>query len=462
MKKIKGIPLLALVIIFFCGARSDRPRLQRTEKPSHGPTRLHGQAIHQGLPFRVERPGYAPDRILVKFKETLSTQAIRVIIQAYRAESIKHIPGLDVYVLQVPEDLQAEEMVALLGRNPDVAYASLNYRFHIAAVPKPNDPLFSFQYPLFNEGQDLGIPGIPHGKNRADIKALEAWEETKGSPEVTVAVIDTGIDFDHPDLQEKIASGGYDFVNSDNDPTDDNGHGTYVAGIIAAKTNNREGIAGVSWDCMIMPLKAVDEDGSGYVDWLIEAIRYAAENGADVINMSLGFPLPPGQSVPALEDALQYAQAQGLVSVAAAGNESAAVLYPAAYDDYCLAVAATDNLDQRPTWSNFGPEVDVAAPGDNVWSLVPTWYPGLVWKDFSFDPYGYGDGTSASTAFVSGFAALIKSAKPWMTPSEIMAVIRFSADDVNAELYPGKDEFVGYGRINMEKALLPIRLSASR
>ncbi|MFQ6038324.1 MAG: S8 family serine peptidase, partial [Candidatus Aminicenantales bacterium] len=148
---------------------------------------------------------------------------------------------------------------------------------------------------------------------------------------------------------------------------------------------------------------------------------------------------------------------KGLVCVASAGNESAAVLYPAAYEAYCLAVAATDYDDLRPTWSNFGPEVDVAAPGVRIVSCVPTWY----WGEGSI-PYGFLGGTSTAAPHVAGMAALIKSLKPWLEPEDIMDVIRFSADDVNAGEYPGKDEFIGYGRINMEKALIPIKIKTSK
>jgi subtilisin family serine protease len=409
---------------------------------------------------------YAPDRVLVKFKPTLSLQTIDTTINAYQTKTIKQIPVLDIHILKVPEYSTVEEMIHALKLNPDVEYATPDYKTYITAVPKPNDNFFDLQYALFNGGQEVGCQGL-QGKNRADIKALEAWEETKGDEQVIIAVIDTGIDFDHPDLAntediEKISSNGYDFVNDDNDPSDDHGHGTFVAGLAAAKTDNVEGIAGVGWNCQILPIKAIDSDGSGYDVWLIDAIMYAVDNGADVISMSLGFQLLPGEEVPALEDALAYAHANGIVCVASAGNEGSSVLYPAAYDEYCLAVAATDYNDSIPFWSNFGPEVDVAAPGLNIIGPVPTWLPGLIWKDFTLPPYGCGDGTSASAAIVSGFAALIKSLKPWLEPDEIMDIIRFSADDVNADEHPGKDDFTGNGRINMEKALVPIELTRSK
>ncbi len=466
MKKSKITLLISIIFVFFFSSSFDFPRLRKQKRNPMRMFRHQVHSINHEQPFGIGETRYAPDRVLVKFKQTLSLQTIDTTINAYQAETIKQIPVLEIYILKVPEYSTVEEMIYALKLNPDVEYATPDYKIYITAVPKPNDNFFDLQYALYNEGQEIGFPG-PQGKNRADIKALEAWEETKGDVQVIIAVMDTGIDFNHPDLAntdevEKISSNGYDFVNDDNDPSDDHSHGTFVAGLAAAKTDNVEGIAGVSWNSQILPLKAVDSDGTGYVSWLVEAIMYAADNGADVISMSLGFALGPGEEVPSLEEALEYAHANGVVSVASAGNEGDSVLYPAAYDEYCLAVAATDYNDSRPSWSNFGPEVDVAAPGLKIVGPVPTWLPGLIWHDFTLPPYGFGDGTSASAAIVSGFAALIKSNKPWLEPDEIMNIIRFSADDVNADEHPGKDDFMGNGRINMKNAVVPIELTRSK
>jgi subtilisin family serine protease len=178
--------------------------------------------------------------------------------------------------------------------------------------------------------------------------------------------------------------------------------------------------------------------------------------------MSLGGPAPNQL----LENALKYAYDRDVVIVASTGNDGGAVIYPAAYDDYCLAAAATDQDDERITFSNssedplrqwesnFGPEVDVAAPGMNILSCLPV-EPDEV-------PYGWASGTSMSAPHVAGLAALIKSLKPHLTAAEIMSVIRYSADDINSSIYPGKDDYIGYGRLNMEKALVPIILSLSK
>jgi len=180
-----------------------------------------------------------------------------------------------------------------------------------------------------------------------------------------------------------------------------------------------------------------------------------------VMNLSLGGNFPSAS----LENALQYAHDMDIVIVAAAGNEGGAVLYPAAYDEYCLAVAATDYNDERVDFfnsgglweSNFGPEIDVAAPGALIISAVPTWY----WGPGSF-PYGWGDGTSQASPHVAGLAALIKSVKPDLTADQIMNVIRYSADDVNIDNNPGRDNYIGFGRINSETALVPRVIKASR
>lgn len=406
--------------------------------------------------FRSIGNHYAPDQVLVKFKSILSEQMREATFTAYRTKKLRRIPGLDIYKLQIPEDTSVEEMLYLLDRNPDVEYASPNYYRYLTNAP--DDTLFKDQYALYNSGQVAGPPGSPQGKNRADIKATAGWVETIGDKTVIIAIIDSGIDLEHPDLINKISPKGYDFVDGDSEPEYNIWHGTHVAGIAGADTNNGKGIAGVAWNCKIMPLKVVEIDPiEGPIildDKAIEAIRYAADNGAQVINLSFGGPDPS----PPLEAALKYAYDKNIVIVGSAGNDGTAVLYPAAYDDYCLAVAATDQDDNRVDWSNFGPEVDVAAPGENILSCYPV---DLVSEPGQL-PYGWASGTSMATPHVAGLAALIKSLKPHLTAAQIMSVIRYSADDINSSIYPGKDDYVGYGRINMEKALVPILLSLSK
>jgi subtilisin family serine protease len=439
-------------------------RSERSKKPNRRVIRHQINQINKGLPFRYEGPPYRPDEVLVKFKPTISDQTIKATIAAYQCKKLKRIPRINVYKIQTQNNLSVEETLFALRRNPDVEYAEPNYIAYVTETP--NDSLFDYQYALYNPGS--GPPGSPQ-EDRADIKATSAWEETKGDDDIVIAILDTGVDLLHPDIEDKIYSSGYDFINDDSDATDDHFHGTHVAGIAAAETHNNEGIAGVAWKCKILPVKVLDNLGDGAYSDMIEGIIWATDldldedniPDVDVINLSLG----GTQESLFLENALKYAYDKDIVIVAAAGNYDplwgSDVYYPAAYDDYCLAVAATDYNDLRPDWSNYGPEVDVAAPGVEIISLVPTWYPASQgWSDPS--PYGITDGTSQASPHVAGLAALIKSVKPNLTASQIMNVIRYSADDVNSANNFGKDNYIGYGRINMKKALVPTVIKSSK
>ncbi|MBS3818735.1 peptidase S8 [bacterium] len=457
MKKRKSVFIFLIAV--FCLSTTSFQQVHRDQKQRkiNDSRNIHMRqakipCLNDGLPYRADPKGssYVSDQVLVKFKSTLSSKMVKATIASYGLEQIKRIPQLNIFQLQVPENLSVKEMISYLEQNPDVQYAEPNYKAHLAVTP--NDTLFKYQYALQNSGQEIGVPGAPQGKSNADIKATQGWKETKGVKEVIIAVVDSGVDMEHPDLKDNIYSSGKDFANDDLDATDDNGHGTFVSSLAAAVTNNSEGIAGVAWNCKVLPLKVTDEKGEAFYSWVIEAIRYAVDNEAQVINVSLGGNMPSH----ALEDALSYADRNDVLVVAAAGNDSGPVLYPAAYDKYCVAVAATDYKDSRAEWSNYGPEIDVAAPGVRVIGCVPTWY----WGEETL-PYGWGFGTSASTPHVAGMAALIKSIKPWLTPSEIMKIIRYSSDDINQIDYPGKDEYLGYGRVNLEKALVPILISSS-
>ncbi len=415
--------------------------------------------FNEGHPLRSNGIQYVPDQVLVKFKPSFSEEMREATVVAYQARKIRRIPSIDIYQLQTPENVSVEEMLYLLEQHPDVEYAVPNYIRHLAITP--NDPLFNQQYALYNPGQAVP-PGSPQGIERPDIKAREAWEETMGDEDIIIAILDTGVDFGHPDLDDKLLLNGYDFVNDDSDPTDDNGHGTFVAGIAAAETNNDEGIAGVAWNCKILPIKIADAVGSIDVATEVLGIERAVQNGAHVINLSIA---GPGYSQPE-RDAIRDAYNNGVVVVAAAGNAGAGTEYPAAYDE-CMAVAATDIDDLRTDWSNYGPEIDVAAPGEEIVGPVPTWF----WGPGSF-PYASGDGTSMSAPHVAGLAALIISRKGMeegdvlldetdiLIVEDVMNIICYTADDVNYANYSGRDDFIGYGRINMERALVPIIISS--
>ncbi len=429
----------------------------RGGKPDPSQFLPQSRYLRKDKPSRLTGPLYRPDQVLVKFKPSFSAQMIKSTISAYQGRQLEKIQKLGIYQIQIPEDTTVEEMLYVLRQNPDVEFAQPNYLIHIAVTP--NDTLFSYQYALYNIGQDITTPpGAPSGEEGADIKATAGWEETKGSEDVLIAVIDTGVDLGHPDIISKVHSPGRDFVNNDFDATDDEpwGHGTHVAGIAAAETNNNNGISGVAWNCKVLPVKVLDDMGVGDYFWLASGITWAADQGADVINISSGGGAPDTARDEALRSALQYAYDRNIVIIASTGNDGGSVLYPAAYDEYCLAVAATDYNDLRPIWSNYGPEVDVAAPGDLILSLFPDT------DDPLYLPYAWQSGTSMSAPHVAGLAALIKSIKPQLSNEQIMNIIRYSADDVNYASNPGKDDYIGYGRINMKTALVPIIIEASK
>ncbi len=451
--RTKKIALILLLLSLIVTAFSfQRQKMDRGGHSEVRPRRREVRSLNGGRPFHVQGPRFVPGQVLVKFKPTVQNQLIDATVAAYSSIKVKKIPRLEVYQLRIPENITVEEMVYALNQNPDVEYAEPNFIVRITVTP--NDPLFEYQYALLNTGQEIGIPGLLGGTVGADIKATTAWEETKGSADTIIASIDSGVDFSHPELKNKVLSRGRDFVNNDFDATDDLGHGTFVAGIAAADTNNNEGVAGVAWNCRILPIKVIDETGWGEESALAEGIIWAADNGADVISISLGSEDP----LDSVRDALIYAHDRGIVIAASAGNDGTSVFYPAAYDDYCLAVAATDYNDQRTFWSNFGPQVDISAPGENVIGPVPNWF----WQSQGYAgeiPYAIGSGTSASAPHIAGMAALLKSAKPWLTADQVMDIIRYTADDVNSGQNKGKDDYLGYGRINMQKALVPIKIS---
>jgi len=396
---------------------------------------------------------YVPGQVLVKFRKMLYPAAYKNILKAYGSKTIRALPGVGLYQAGVPAGFSVEETVAALAQNPVVEYAEPNYL--VRAAVTPNDPMFNKQYALSNPGGTLLLPGSPIGTEGADIKATAGWEESKGDAQYLIAVVDTGVDLLHPDLKEKCYSNGKDFVNDDLDASDDNGHGTVVAGIAAAETNNSEGIAGVGWNCGLLPVKVLDQNGVGEMDKVYDGIVWAADqssNGVKVINLSWG--LDASSNV--LRDAVEYAYEKGVVIVASVGNSGGQVQFPAAYDNYVLAVSATDYVDTLYSLANTGSEIDVAAPGVSILSTVPRGYygPGSV-------DYGFWTGTSVAAAHVSGLAALILSIKPFLTVDEVMNIIRFSSEDVNTINYPGKDEFLGYGRIDIEKAIVPLVIETS-
>lgn len=265
------------------------------------------------------------------------------------------------------------------------------------------------------------------------IETNKGWKLTKGKKEVIIGVVDTGVDLTHPDLKDQLLP-GYNAIEPSEPPTDDVGHGTHVAGIIAAAVNNREGVAGMSWYNKILPVKVLDNSGAGTSYSVAQGVIWAADHGAKVINMSLG----NYAEASFLHDAIKYAYDKDIVLVAATGNDNTDQKgYPAAYPEV-FAVSATTSGKEKASFSNYGDYVDVVAPGENIAST------------FMNNQYAALSGTSMASPHVAALAGLIRSVNSKLKNTEVMDIMRKSVIDLGAQ---GKDPYFGYGQIDVVKAL---------
>lgn len=364
---------------------------------------------------------------------------------------IKLKSGGDFFrVIKYPVAIDVLKEIEVLKSRFDLEYAEPN--FLARAFFAPNDPFYKFQWHL-----DNAVTG--------GIDAEEAWDINQGVG-ITVAVMDTGVAYENhqegkrgvkyalaPDLAGTLFVPGYDFVNTDTHANDDNGHGTHVAGTIAQATNNGLGVAGIASQSALMPIKVLDKNGVGTYANIAKGIRFAADNGATVINLSLG---GAADSV-TLKDAVAYAAAKGVTLVAASGNGGENfIMFPAAYDDAVIAVGATRFDESRSAYSNYGASLDVVAPGGdlNVDQNNDGRPDGVLQQTFQKNPTRFGyyffQGTSMATAHVSGVAALVASHKATTSPAHIRRAIEATAEDLGA---PGTDPEYGQGLVNALRAL---------
>lgn len=385
----------------------------------------------QTTPPAVPEAGYAPGRLLIRFATARAPAMIAETLAPFGATIAAEITPLNVYCLSVPAG-QELAIAEQLRRRPDVLYVEPDYILH--ATLTPNDPYYASQQ--WN---------LPH------INAPAAWDLTTGAASLTIAIIDTGVDLGHPDLSGKLVA-GYDFANNDSDPQDDQGHGSHVAGIAAAATNNGVGVAGVAWGARLMPVKVLDSSGSGYTSAIAQGITWAVDHGARILNLSLGGP----NYSSTLADAVAYAYTHNVLVIAAAGNEyleGNPTSYPAAYPNV-LAVAATTDQDSHASYSNTGFYVDISAPGGDPTSSSDTnprhWIYSTYWRGSGLS-YAGSAGTSMAAPHVAGLAALIWSLHPDWTNDQVQQAITATAVDLGA---PGRDDVFGYGRINAYAAVL--------
>ncbi len=366
---------------------------------------------------------FVPGEVLVKFRPGAPGAEVAAAHRQAGGEPREVVPGIDVQVVKVPPGRERAAVEAY-RRNPNVLFAEVNgFYSAVQTTWTPNDPLF---------GQQWQYPKIA---------APAAWGVTQGSSGVAIAILDTGIDQSHEDLAAKIQKN----VNFTTSRTVDDryGHGTHVAGSAAASTNNGKGVAGTCPNCGLYNVKVLADNGSGAWSWVASGIVWAADNGARVINMSLGG--SSGSST--VEDAVNYAWGKGVVLVAAAGNSgTGSPFYPAFYQNV-IAVAATDQNDSKASFSNYGTWVDIAAPGVSILSTAPD-HPNKIWGKGV--KYGTLSGTSMASPHVAGAAGLVWSTGACGTTDNgcVRSRIETGADKIS-----GTGTYWANGRLNAYNAV---------
>lgn len=394
---------------------------------------------------------YKDREIIVKFKQGVAEQTIQAINKSNGTTVLAKHSERRSRRLRTDENKSIEDMLTVYRANPNVEYAEPNYT--VTASMVPNDTYYPYQWNLDNE-----VSG--------GINMESAWDIQTGETQVIVAVLDTGVAYEDygdyqvaPDLAQTNFVQGYDIINEDEHANDDNGHGTHVTGTIAQSTNNSIGAAGVAFNVTIMPVKVLDAEGSGTVEDVANGIYYAVDQGANIINLSLG----SDSSSTTLKEACKYARQNAVTIVAAAGNDGAdSISYPAGYDDYVIAVGATGYDEERTYYSNGGSSLDLMAPGGDLSvDLNGDGYnDGILQQTFSEDVTSFGywfySGTSMATPHVTGVAALLLSASSDLLPAQIQDILETTATDLGDE---GWDKDTGWGLVDAAAALENISTS---
>lgn len=418
-----------------------------------------GQGIQQN-PFMNTSPAiqWIEDEIIVKFKPGCPSAEIERIHAEMGGTPVAVGQDKNVRLVKTPPGIALDKMIQAYSKNPHVQYAEKNFIAY--AHMTPNDPYFE-----------------PLQWNFFDIDMESAWDIQTGNTGVIIAVLDTGVAYENfsegrgrykayalaPDLAGTTFVAGYDFINNDTHPNDDNSHGTHVTGTIAQTTNNEIGVAGIAFNCAIMPVKVLDSNGSGSYLAIANGIRWAADHEAQVINMSLGGP----SDSDTLASAIDYAYNQGVTIVASTGNDGGAIGYPAAYDNV-IAVGAThsgalyadytdDPLAGLASYSNYGAAIDLVAPGGDEFNRNGDAYmDGVLQNTFNpntKNPSDFGfwffTGTSMAAPHVSGLAALLIA--NGLTNQDL---VRQAMEETAVDLGDaGWDQYYGWGLINAYAAL---------
>ncbi|MCK4889876.1 MAG: S8 family serine peptidase [Candidatus Aminicenantes bacterium] len=369
-----------------------------------------------------------PNELIVKYAPGVTEAAKDKIKDKYNLTKKKDSKKKGKFV--VYKHLNPNSVKDLMKKEVEIISVQQNaYAYAFAFVP--NDPYYTYQWHM------------------TIIDMENAWDLSTGSG-VTIAVIDTGVKQSLEDLAGTNFTAGWDFVNNDNDPTDDEGHGSHVAGTIAQTTNNGAGVAGIAYNATIMPVKVLDKRGSGSFDDIADGIYWATDNGADVINLSLG----GSSDLDILSDAVDYAWNHGVVVVCAAGNDGvSSPFYPAAYTN-SISVSATTSLDTLASYSNYGTTIDISAPGGDSGDNNGDGYDDMILQNTFLrrdEGYYFYAGTSMASPHVAGVAALVIAKNSSLSNAQTRNILETSADDIGAN---GWDNLFGYGRLNAYEAVM--------
>ncbi len=425
--------------------------------------------------FKVnEKPKSSEVLKLQKF----NNPEIRSLNKSNKIKSIKLTGNKnkkDTYILALDSSKSVEELIEDYRKTGLFKYVEPNYVGSGHGFQNtPNDTYFNRQWSHYNDGTF----SESNATSDADIDTDLAWDITQGDPNLIVAILDSGAKLDHPEFSGRIwvntnenedgsdtdsnnfvdDINGWDFVNNDNDPTDDHGHGTNVGGIALASGNNNLGYAGVNWNSKIMICKILDDENSGYYSWWADAVYYAVDNGASVINMSVG----GNGSSTLLEDAVNYAYNNNVAVVVSTGNQNSVIQYPAKYAN-AFAIGSTNPDDTRSVpffWSdtsgsNYGPELDFVAPGNYMY--------GLSYSSNTNYNYYWG-GTSQAAPHAAGLISLLLSVDSNLTVDEIRTILEETSEDEvgDSQDTAGWDQYYGHGRINAFQALTHSSLSIDK